>query len=334
MRALTLNESEQLKNFSECLVEHPQVKEIYQDFDDLRQNRTFQSDQQCMLLIGDTGVGKSHLINHYKKRSLATMNTSSQKVPVLVSRISSNRGLSSTLIQILEDLELFGARHRGTKGHDNVLIKTVVDNLVRADVELLIINEFQELIEFISTKERQIIANALKFVSEEAKVPIVLVGMPSSEQIAEEPQWSSRLIRRRNLEYFSLKHKRKYYLQYLMGLAKKMPFEYPPKLEEPHLSIAIFSACRGENRALKHLLLEAIKMSFVKNKIELDKECFKDAYYAIHGRNIKNNPFIQEMNEIEISEVLESSRYNSNAMSQDEMLIPRVFSEPKAFKDL
>ncbi len=79
MRALTLNESEQLKNFSECLVEHPQVKEIFQDFDDLRQNRTFQSDQQCMLLIGDTGVGKSHLINQYKKRSLATLNTNSQK---------------------------------------------------------------------------------------------------------------------------------------------------------------------------------------------------------------------------------------------------------------
>ncbi|MFT5756894.1 MAG: GTPase SAR1 family protein [Alteromonadaceae bacterium] len=334
MRALTLSESEQLKNFSECLVEHPQVKEIYQDFDDLRQNRTFQSDQQCMLLIGDTGVGKSHLINHYKKRSLATLNTNNQKVPVLVSRISSSRGLSSTLIQILTDLELFGAKYRGTKGHDNDLIKKVVDNLVRADVELLIINEFQELIEFKSTKERQVIANALKFVSEEAKVPIVLVGMPSSEQIAEEPQWSSRLIRRRNLEYFSLKNKRKYYLQYLMGLAKKMPFELTPKLEEPHLSIAIFSACRGENRALKHLLLEAIKMSFVKGKIELDKECFKDAYYAIYGKNKKNNPFIQEMNEIEISEVVESSRYNSNAMSQDDMLIPRVFSKPKAFKDL
>lgn len=334
MRALTLNESEQLKSFSECLVEHPQVKEIYQDFDDLRQNRIFQSDQQCMLLIGDTGVGKSHLINHYKKRSLASFNANSQKVPVLVSRISSNSGLSSTLTKLLADLELFGAKHRGKRGYDDDLIEKVVHNLVRAEVELLIINEFQELIEFKSAKERQAIATALKFVSEEAKVPIVLVGMPSSEQIAEEPQWSSRLLRRRKLKYFSLKNERKYYLQYLMGLAKKMPFEQPPRLEEPHLSIAIFSACRGENRALKHLLLEAIKMSFLKGKTELDKECFKDAYDAIYGKNIKSNPFSQEINEIEISEVIVNSRYNSNAMSQDEMLISRVFSEPKAFKDL
>lgn len=67
MKMLSPHQIEQLQRFSDCFVMHPLVKDIFNDFDELRLNRLFQSDQQCMLLTGDTGVGKSHLVNHYKK---------------------------------------------------------------------------------------------------------------------------------------------------------------------------------------------------------------------------------------------------------------------------
>ncbi|MEI8664575.1 TniB family NTP-binding protein [Pseudoalteromonas sp. B28] len=67
MNALTEIQIEQLHNFSDYIVMHTQIKTIFNDFDELRLNRKFQTDQQCMLLIGDTGVGKNHIINHYKK---------------------------------------------------------------------------------------------------------------------------------------------------------------------------------------------------------------------------------------------------------------------------
>ncbi|MEI8612693.1 TniB family NTP-binding protein [Shewanella sp. PP-He15 brown] len=259
MKTLSPTQIEQLGKFSDCIVMHPQLITIFNDFDELRFNRTFQSDQQCMLLTGDTGVGKSHLINHYKKQVLASQKYGRESIPVLVSRISSGKGLDATLTQMLMDLELFGSHQRKKHGYATDLRKKLVDNLVKAKVELLIINEFQELIEFKTVQERQLIANAFKYISEEARVPIVLVGMPWAEQIAEEPQWSSRLVRRRKLEYFSLQKDSKYYRQYLMGLAKYMPFAEPPKLEDKHVAIPLFAACRGENRILKHLLLEALK---------------------------------------------------------------------------
>ena len=202
MNALTEIQIEKLRNFSDCIVMHPQIKTIFNDFDELRLNRKFQSDQQCMLLIGDTGVGKSHTINHYKKRVLATQNYSRNTMPVLVSRISRGKGLDATLVQMLADLELFGSSQIKKRGYKTDLTKKLVESLIKAQVELLIINEFQELIEFKSVQERQQIANGLKFISEEAKVPIVLVGMPWAAKIAEEPQWASRLVRKRKLEYF------------------------------------------------------------------------------------------------------------------------------------
>ena len=329
MNALTELQIEQLRNFSDCIVMHPQIKTIFNDFDELRLNRKFQSDQQCMLLIGDTGIGKSHTINHYKKRVLATQNYSRNTIPVLVSRISRGKGLDATLIQMLADLELFGSSQMKKRGYKTELTKKLVESLIKAQVELLIINEFQELIEFKSVQERQKIANGIKFISEEARVPIVLVGMPWAAKIAEEPQWSSRLVRKRKLEYFSLKNDSKYFRQYLMGLAKKMPFDEPPKLESRHTATALFAACRGENRSLKHLLSEALKLALSCNEY-LENKHFITAYDKFDFFNDKEslelkNPFEQDVKDIEIYEVIKSSSYNPNTSDPENALLGRGF---------
>lgn len=328
-------QNEQLQAFSDCLVEHTQVKTIFSDFDDLRMNRLFQSDQQCMLLTGDTGVGKSHLINHYRKRVLASQNYGRERMPILISRISSNQGLDATLINMISDLELFGSAQRKKRGYQTDLVKKLVNSLVRAEVELLIINEFQELIEYKTQRERLAIANVLKFISEEARVPIVLVGMPWAEQIAREPQWSSRLVRRRQLGYFSFVNDREYYLRYLKGLALRMPFDTPPKLEDAHIAIGLFAATRGENRALKHLLIEVIKMAFIQNATSLGIEHFAQAYDKLNTLQISSekklvNPFTQNINEIEISEVIELSKYFPDAAAP----IPRKLSIPQTLSEI
>ena len=330
MNALTELQIGQLRNFSDCIVMHTQIKTIFNDFDELRLNRKFQSDQQCMLLIGDTGVGKSHTINHYKKRVLATQNYSRNTMPVLISRISRGKGLDATLIQMLADLELFGSSQIQKRGYKTDLTKKLVESLIKAQVELLIINEFQELIEFKSIQERQQIANGLKFISEEAKVPIVLVGMPWAAKIAEEPQWASRLVRKRKLEYFSLKNDSKYFRQYLMGLVKQMPFDEPPKLESKHTTMALFAACRGENRALKHLLMEALKLALSCNEY-LENKHFIAVYEKFDFFNDKDslklkNPFKQDIKDIIIYEVTKNSSYNPNALDPEDMLTGRKFA--------
>lgn len=356
MNNLTELQIEQLRKFSDCIVMHPHAEVIFNDFDELRVNRKFQSDQQCMLLTGDTGVGKTHLIESYRKRVLATQNYSRETIPVLISRIIPGDDLDKTLINILSKLNLFGSSQRKKQGYKTDLTQKVVKCLIKAQVELLIISEFQELMEFISPKDRQKIANALKSISEDAKVPIVLVGMPWADKIAEEPQWSSRLFRRRKLEYFSLQ-KRLYYRNYLMGLAKHMPFKEPPKLEEKHIAVPLFAVCRGENRALKRFLTESLKLALscgeylkkkhfaityakfylpevsidnsadVKNKTDSDAENNSDSV------EIKN-PFEQRLEDIEISEVIEPSKYNPNALDPEDMLTDRIFSQSKTFAQL
>lgn len=345
MNTLTEMQVEQLRQFNDCIVMHPQIKTIFNDFDELRQNRKFQIDQQCMLLTGDTGSGKSHIINHYKKRVLASQNYSRTTIPVLVSRISKGKGLEATLIQVLADLDLFGSKQRKKRGKKPDLTKKLIESLIKAEVELLIINEFQELIEFKSRQERQYIANELKLISEEAKVPIVLVGMPWAELIAEEPQWSSRLVRKRKLDYFSLQKNKNYFIRYIKGLAKKMLFDEPPALEGKDTIAALFSACRGENRSLKHLLSESLQLALSCNEVLQNKHLRiafdklellgKEAQKQIKKKAAKDkdkdkeividNPFTQGFKDIDTSEVVKNSQYNPNALDPEHMLTGRIF---------
>lgn len=338
MNVLTPHQIEQLKIFSDCFVAYPLVKDIFNDFDELRFNRKFQSDQQCMLLTGDTGVGKSHLINEYRRRTLASQNYGRETMPVLVSRISSGKGLDATLTQMLADLDHFGGHQQKRRGYRTDLRKKLVDNLTRAQVELLVINEFQELIEFKTGLERQHIANGLKYISEEAKVPIVLVGMPWAEQIAEEPQWSSRLVRRRKLEYFSLQNDSKLFRQYLMSLARYMPFNSAPKLEDKNFAIPLFAACKGENRMLKHILVESLKIALNAGANTFEKQHLSEAYDVIFKYKSSNeessNPFTVPLDKVLISEVVKPSRYNPNALNPEDKLITREYSTYKTLAQL
>jgi hypothetical protein len=342
MNILSETHIEQLRAFNDCFVVHTQIETIFNDFDELRQNRKIQSDQQCMLLTGDTGVGKRQLINHYKKRVLATQNYSRSTMPVLISRISRGKSLDATLIQMLSDLELFGSSQRQKRGYATDLTKKLVESLLKSQVELLIINQFHELIQFKNIQERQEIANELRRISEEAKVPIVLVGMPWAERIAEEPQWSSRLVRKRKLDYFNLQmdksiNNRAYYCRYLMGLAKHMPYDVPPELENTHTLIALFAACRGENRALKHLLSESLKIALSCNEY-LENKHFISAFDKLYlseetdsnqqEENVKN-PFKQEVKDIVIYEVIEHSNYNPKAFEPEDLLTGRIYSSSK-----
>lgn len=167
--------------------------------------------------------------------------------------------------------------------------------------------------------------------------------MPWAELIAEEPQWSSRLMRKRKLDYFSLQKNKDYFIAYIKGLAKKMPFDEPPNLGDKDTTAALFSACRGENRSLKHLLSESLKLALSCNEVLQNKHLSiafdklellgKEAQRQVKNKAAKekdsemviDNPFTQGLKDIDISEVVKNSQYNPNALDPEHMLISRIF---------
>ncbi|WP_366942497.1 TniB family NTP-binding protein [uncultured Shewanella sp.] len=319
--------------FSQCYIEHPLVKSIMTELDKLRAQRLLSKDQQCILITGEAGTGKSALIDYYKIKDVA-INKSTEKTPVLLTRISAKRDLDSTLIQMLYDLELFGVDQYKRRGFATNLEQKLVNALKRAQVELIIINEFQEILEYKSMQERQAIGNSLKYISEEAQVPIAFVGMPWAAQICEDPQWASRLIRRRKLTHFCFKdiEKRRYYLSYLKGLANRMPFASSPDLASPPIAIPLFAATNGENRFIKELLKEALIIALEQGDDTMKLEHLSEAYALV----VPDQPNVFELplELLQLKEIENSSRMNFDTNSVEQLIIGPQYTRPIVLSDI
>ena len=324
MNQLSDKNQQKLLLFIQCFVETPMAKLIFDDFDRLRYNQKFGGEQQCMLITGDAGCGKSSIINHYKQQHPHQLQAGFINNPVLVSRIPSKPTLESTMIELLRDLGQFGSSLRKHISNDKSLTESLITCLKKCRTELIIINEFQELIENKTREKRNQISNRLKFISEEAQIPIVLVGMPWAVKIAEEPQWSSRLLIRRQIPYFKLSENPENFIRLLMGLAKYMPFVIKPKLEEKHSTYALFSASSGCLRTLKHLLDESVKQALIVDAETLSKEHMAKAFAIYHPE--ETNPFLQPIDEICAREVKKYSYYDVDA-HEDEQLSPLQYTD-------
>lgn len=118
MNQLSDNNQRKLLSFIHCFVETPMAKMIFDDFDRLRYNQKFGGEQQCMLITGDAGCGKSSIINHYKELYPNQLQAGFVNNPVLVSRIPSKPSLESTMIELLRDLGQFGSSLRKYTSND------------------------------------------------------------------------------------------------------------------------------------------------------------------------------------------------------------------------
>jgi len=319
---LTSADADKFRSFIECYVETPLLQSIQQDFDRLRYNKQFTGEPQCMLLTGDTGTGKSSLIRHYMSKSPEQMGHGFIHKPLLVSRIPSKPTLESTMVELLKDLGQFGSTDRIHKSSAESLTEALIKCLKRCETELIIIDEFQELIENKTREKRNQIANRLKYISETAKIPIVLVGMPWAAKIAEEPQWASRLLVRRSIPYFKISDEsdRQHFISFIKGLAKRMPFAIQPKLEARYTMCALFASCYGSIRALKHLLDESVKQALAANSETLLHEHIAVAFALFYPDQV--NPFLQPIDEIKSCEVKQYSRYEIDVAGKEEVLIP------------
>jgi len=238
---LTSCQIERLKAFETCFIEYPAITEIYSIFDQLRFNQTLGGEPESFLLTGEAGSGKTALIKNYLSRF--DVGSTWDRQPVLSTRVPSRINEQNMLSQFCVDLNVkLGGRSSRQRG-GIALGEALVKQLKRKSVELIIVNEIQELVEFSTAQERQTIANTLKYISEEASVSFVLVGMPYAEVMVNEAQWNSRLSWRRKIDYFKLLkvsqsmksaprysfdlEQKKHFAKFVAGLAMRMGFEEP-----------------------------------------------------------------------------------------------------------
>lgn len=313
-----------LREFKDCFCVYGHTKAVLDDLESLYQSSEIGGEQLSMLLKGDTGTGKSAIINYFS--TLKNPHQPNNNLPILLSRVPSKLTVEDMTRQLLNDLGVFGSSTHLSRNaqSDAHLTNRLLDALKVKRTKMIIINEFQELIEFKGARDRQAIGNRLKLISEEAAIPIVLVGMPWIDEILSDSQWASRLATRSHtLQYFSLSKRPLEYREFLEQIENAIPCHIADNITNFEISLALFAASCGEMRQLKAILTEAIKLCFTSN-CHLTKQVLSQAFINLYAKS--DNPFETAKEKIKIQEVETHSQYIRGDSTRRASIEPRRLS--------
>ena len=259
------------------------------------------SKPDCLFVTGDTGSGKTTLIEQFVRKHPNTVNSEQSEKPILFTTLPENASPETASKQLLYDLgdPLF------YDSKDPSLLRSKVTRLLeKCNVKLIVIDEFQHMIERGTSRVIHRTTDWLKLLISLNKAPIVVFGMPYSEVILKDnSQLSERLSARFHLAPFRVvdSQERKRYLTFLHELGKHLPFNRPINWEEDHLHVRLYAYSKGNMRRLRSLINEAARIAIMEKSECCQPDHFLRAYSAYaHQQEI--NVFQCNINKVKLSE--------------------------------
>lgn len=186
------------------------------------------------------------------------------------------------------------------------LMKIVKDLLRQCRVELIIIDEFQHMIDRKSKDVLHITADWLKMIIIESKIPVVLFGMPySTEILRANNQLHGRFESQHHLKPFKVKKKSELirYKTFLTMLDESLPFSTKSGLASEDLMKRVYVFSMGNMRLIRRLINKAAKFALLENA-----PCISLTHFALAAPKVSRdacelfNPFEVDIKQLKIIE--------------------------------
>lgn len=178
---------------------------------------------------------------------------------------------------------------RGTENNMTVRILSFVE---KCEVEMIIVDEFQHLIDSESKNVLNKASNWVKNLSNEVRIPILVCGMPESNKVfVYNEQLDRRFCEKQSLQPFSYQSKEEEieFRAFLNGLDKQLPFPEQAFLADPVLAKKIFYATKGNPYYIKKLIEESTVQA-LKSGSDLISE--DDLYISFKSISLSTRPFV------------------------------------------
>lgn len=271
---------------------YPHLQEVLSKIRDCHQKSKRSLEPKCLFISGMSGCGKTSTARYYLRDFPHVENEEGRTVPVLFSSILAPATVKSVATGLLESMRDPCADMGTTVSQTLRLIR-----LIKAcKVELIILDEFQHLIDRDSSKILQNVANWLKTLINETKVPMVLCGMPWSEAILRNnSQLKRRFQARLDLNTFSWMSAegQKDFRRLLKAVEDRLPFIEPSNLADYHTAFRFFCASRGVISMVMRIIIAATEIALKRNQEKITLDCLARAYeeeIGITDRRL-GNPF-------------------------------------------
>ncbi|WP_318425147.1 TniB family NTP-binding protein [Photobacterium leiognathi] len=300
-------------------INNPQISNIFDDISDCREFSDGIHEPDCMIVVGDTGAGKTTLIEKYLAKNPRSEKKDGSVIPILSTSLPPNATPITASEQLLSDL---GDPLAFSRGSDPVKIAKEMSDLMKScGVELIIIDEFQHMID---RKNRQILHSAadwLKMLIVRSKIPVVLFGMPYSVVILEaNNQLAGRFELQHTLGPFRLdsKDNRSHYKTFLTMLDQALPFKESSDLASPDMMKRIYAFSQGNLRRIRKLINRASKLAERDNSNTILMKHFSEAAPKVSNVACKKqNPFQVKISKLRLTHPPENIGWE-NYLSQQE----------------
>lgn len=203
-----------------------------------------------------------------------------------------------------------------------------ISSVKKSKLKLLVIEEAQELFECASPKERQKIRDRLKMISDECRLPIVFIGIPTAKLILEDSQWDRRIMVKRDLPYIRITNEESLdiYIALLEGLEKTLSISVVPELSDMDMAMRLLAASKGMIGLIKELVGYALELALLEGKRQITQNEFIQAFKSIFGPDI-SNPFEIELDKLLISQIIEYEGYILDSDSGDIKFTHQIFED-------
>lgn len=231
------------------------------------------------------GAGKSHLIQNIERKYRQSGGLLSPKNAVLVISAAATSTSGSIIDRMLQQLgHPPGIRTvRLQDARLSILIKGIIDR----KVSLIIIDEFQHICRGKRSASANEITDLLKEIIDKTKVPLIVLGTDELGDLNSlDSQFTSRLPARFHIPEFARNEDWKGFLLAFEKTCTKFDLSIMSTIDAK-----LHKATSGSPRALKFLVVSAIRNAMERSLGKVDLQSFCDAYDDVYGMTSSSNPF-------------------------------------------
>jgi hypothetical protein len=274
-----------------CVV-HPRMKALFNEFDQIRHDSVFAAEPSCMFLVGRSGAGKTTAINSYRRRHPDSLSDDGSVIPIFAASLPSPATIKGVAERILQMLR---APKPGIGTAVNMTAR-IVRLLNGCKVELVILDEFQHLLQRGSKKNFDEVSDWVKDLINMSGVPVVMVGTPGSEEILRvNPQLDRRVKTVATLHSFDYKNSPSDLEKFLGAVHAALPFANERnslRLSDTSCASRIFLVSDGLPGRAMRLIREAAKLAVRADASFLTDDHFSQAFQLyFEGRTKYPNPW-------------------------------------------
>lgn len=291
---LNLSPEDKKRYVNKIRISHPEFVRVVNEIEDYMQLAKLEENPSSLLVIGDSGLGKStifeYIVNKHKKVTYTEGGTNINIVSSTIPKPVTITHVTEKLLKALGDLRF----DKGTRPNKLDRLEGYIKD---CEVEFIILDEFQHFLKPGNTRVNHDVADWFKSLMNATSSSFILFGTQDAGLVLED----NNQLDRRFLNFiqirpygFKTSEEKKIFKELLHQFDIRLPFEQPSKLNTNEMSKRFYKASEGKIYVLHQVLSDATYYASKENAKNVALKHLARAFNRTSAsRKIVSNPFLE-----------------------------------------